>query len=184
MYGVIGEDKSDTESLKTLIRRITGNNSLVVKTKGYSGCGQMLRKGARQLLLFSDMGLTRFIVCYDADGPEPSERYDEALAKIVKPSKLEDCCITIPVQELEAWILADLAAVTNIFTSWKPQSHSNPESVKDPKEHIERLSRSANGKPRYSHATHNPRVAKYLDLEVVYEKCASFRPLYDFVLNG
>ena len=182
MYGVIGEDNSDAESLKTLIRRIASDERLVVKTIGYGGCGQMLKKGARQLGLFADLGMSRFVVCYDADGPEPSSRYQEALTKIVKPSGLSDCCITIPVQELESWILADLGAVSNIFKSWNPDSsYTNPEGISKPKELIEKLSRSANGKPRYSHATHNPRVVKYLDLEVLYSRCRSFRPFYDFV---
>jgi hypothetical protein len=49
------------------------------------------------------------------------------------------------VYELEAWILADIAAVTKIFTSWLPQPISGiPEAIPDPKEHLIRLSKQAN----------------------------------------
>jgi hypothetical protein len=181
MYGVIGEDKSDFESLKILIKRITGDQGLTVKGRGFGSCDTMLKKGAQQLKLLADFGMTRFIVCYDSDGHDPAKRREEAMRKIIGPSKLSDFCITIPVQELESWILADFSAVTNIFRSWKPERHPNPENVESPKEFIVRASRDSKSKTRYSHATHNPRVARHLDLDIVYEKCASFRPFRDFV---
>lgn len=181
MFGVIGEDKSDVESLKVLIKRIASDNSLTVRTKGFSGCGEMLRKGASHIRLFERLGMSRFIICYDADGADPDERRNVAISRIAVPAGVTDFCIVVPVQEIESWILADLSAVTNVILSWRPEDHGNPESVADPKEQIERMSRGANKKPRYSHATHNPIVVRYLDLDKIYQKCPSFRPLRDFV---
>ena len=67
MYAVIGEDDSDVEMLRVLMCRLANNKPLKIKLFGYSGCGEMLRKGAKQLQLFQKFGCTRFVVCYDAD---------------------------------------------------------------------------------------------------------------------
>ena len=182
MYGIIGEDPSDVATLKVLVKRLAGDESLSVQTKGYSGCAEMLRKGAKQFRLFRDLGCNRFIACHDADGPNPAPKHRLVAKAIVKPSGIdEECCIVVPVQELEAWILADIECASAIFTSWKPPAVPNPERVPNPKEHLERLSGEGKSRPRYSHATHNQRMAKYLDLKKVSRKCPSFRVLEDFV---
>lgn len=184
MYGILAEDDSDTQTLKVIVKRLAGNSSLTVKTKSYNGCGKLLRKGAKQLQLFKELSLTRFIVCHDADGPDPRQKHDLVIRKIVQPSGLSsDCCVVIPVQELEAWILADIECASNVFPSWKPKPIENPESIPRPKEYVERLSRSSNHKPRYSHAVHNERMAKHLDLGKVATKCSAFRTLVAFVKN-
>jgi hypothetical protein len=183
VYGILGEDPSDVATLKVLVKRLAGNDSLRVKTKGYGGCAEMLRKGARQLRLFQDFNCTRFIVCHDADGPDPNPHRELVQQRIVTPSGInEGCCIVVPVQELEAWILADIEAVTRIFTSWVPSPIENPEQVASPKEHLEKLSRDSRQRPRYSHATHNEKVAKHLDLNKIRAKCPSFKVLNDFVV--
>ncbi len=92
-----------------------------------------------------------------------------------------DCCIVIPVQELEAWILADIECASKVFPSWKPSPIHNPEGISKPKEHLEKLSRDSKQRPRYRHAIHNEQVAKHLDLEKVARKCPAFTVLAAFV---
>ncbi len=186
MYGILGEDKSDVATLKVLIHRLADDDSITIKTKGYSGCGEMLKKGGKQLKLFVRLGCNRLIICYDADNEEPESRYQEVVGRIIKKSgligfKTEIICILIPVQEIEAWILADIEAVTDIFKNWHPKPISNPESIESPKEYLEKLSRDANKRLRYNHAIHNEKVAKYLDLDKVLQKCPSFEPLVELV---
>lgn len=181
MYGIIGEDSSDVGTLKVIIRRLANNNSLPIDAKGYGGCAEMLRKGARQLRLFAGKGVTRFIICYDADRSIPKNRHEEARQKIwVEANVVGDCCIVIPVQELEAWILADLSSVTKVIKGWVPGDVKTPEHLTDPKEHLEKLSRQQQ-RPRYIHAIHNERIAHHLDLAKVASRCPSFVPLRDFV---
>ena len=69
---------------------------------------------------------------------------------------------------IEAWILADIEAVSNVIKSWKPKPILNPEDS-DPKGEIKRRAGLA-GKPLYSYETHNQQVAKYLDPEIVAKK--------------
>jgi hypothetical protein len=182
VYGILGEDESDVQTLKVLVKRLANNPSLTVKTKGYGGCGEMLRKGARQLRLFKGLKLERFVVCHDADGPDPEPKRQLVIQKIVKPSGLKNgCCIVVPVQELEAWILADIECAANIFPSWKPSPIDNPEGIPKPKEYVEKLSRDSRQRPRYSHAVHNERMALHLNLKKVAAKCPAFRELMAFV---
>ena len=63
MYGILGEDKSDVATLKVLVRRLAHDDSVSIKTKGYGGCGEMLRKGGKQLKLFVRLGCNRLILC-------------------------------------------------------------------------------------------------------------------------
>jgi hypothetical protein len=181
-YAILGEDTSDADTLEVIVKRLAGQTT-DVKSRGFDGCGEMLSKGAKQIGLFASLGYKRFIVSYDADTDDPNRRRQTVMEKIVWPAGVaKDCCVIIPVQEIEAWILADIEAVTNVIPSWRPSPFKeNPEAVNRPKEHLEWLSRSSNKKPRYSHANHNPRVAEHLDLKIVRERCSSFRPLFEWI---
>lgn len=168
--------------MKVITRRLLKHDSISIKQKGYHGCGELCTKGARQIRLFADQGVKRFIVCMDADGADPKPAHDRVLECVIRPSGVSDAsCIVVPVQELEAWILADNEAVACVIPSFKFSACSNPESVASPKEYLERLSRQGRSRPLYSHATHNERVAEHLDLERLWRVCPSFRCLYEFV---
>ena len=185
MYGVLGEDKSDFETLKILVQRLVGKKKVCFQGKGYTGCGELLKKGGKDLKLLSDMGCTRFIIAHDADQRDVNEVRLKLIDKIVRPSGVKkSICLLVPVQEIEAWLLADIEAVTNIFTGWNPKPEASPESKPRPKEYLEKLSRDASGSPRYRHPTHNPHLAKHIDLTTVSNRCKSFRPLEEFVNNG
>lgn len=186
MYAILGEDKSDVETINVIIRRLTQNEKLPIKQKGYCGCAELLNKGAKQIKAFYDLGCRRFVVCYDSDRCCPVQRKRLIVDKIINPAKNMGVdgifCALVPIQELESWILADIGAVQKIITGWSPSKDiPSPESINDPKEYLERLSKDAGKRPRYSHATHNPRVAKYIDLGKVESKCPSFVPLIRFV---
>jgi Domain of unknown function (DUF4276) len=186
LYAIIAEDKSDVETLTALIRLIAGSQSIPIKGKGYGGCAEMLRKGARQIRAFHDAGsCQRFVICYDSDRASPDARHKELIDKVIVPSNVNaPMCALIPIQEIEAWILADVKAVTKIITGWVPDKNiGNPEDIVDPKEYLEKMSRQ-NQRPRYSHAVHNAKIARHLDVELVHNKCPSFRPLYEMVKTG
>ena len=185
MYAVIGEDKSDSDMIAVLMRRLAGATSLKIKTFGHDGCARLRRDGARQIGLFLDLGYTKFVVCHDADHNDPQSVRDRVMREIVRPAGVAgSCCILIPVQEIEAWILADIDAVTKVFSSWRPRpTKRDPERVNDPKELLERLCRRSSPRLIYEHSVHNAAVAKHLNIEKVQRRCPSFQPLVDFILN-
>jgi hypothetical protein len=181
VFAILGEDYSDVDTLKVILRRLRGDPHLPIRGKGYSGSGELLQKGCNQLLAFAELGCRHFVVCHDADGADPAPHHAQVAARIVKPAGVADrCCIVIPVQELEAWLLADIEAVSNLF-DWQPHPIANPENVPSPKEHLEKLSRISKHRSRYNHAKDNPRLAEHIDLAKVSKKCRSFHPLEKFV---
>jgi hypothetical protein len=182
VYGILGEDNSDVATLKVLVRRLAQDKSLSIRGKGYDGAGDLIRKGAEQLGLFRLLGCKRFIVFHDADGPNPEPKRKLVDEQVVQPSGVGDaCCIVVPVQELEAWMLANIECAVKVFSSWRPGPISNPESIPSPKEHLERLSRDSRQRPRYDHAVHNEVMARHLDLDKVERKCREFSVLARFI---
>ena len=180
-FGIVGEHKSDVDTLAVIVRRLLGNDGIKVNRKGLNGGGELFRKGVAEIESMKGLGCDRFIACHDSDGQDSKAIHEKLRRELLRPTKTEDCgCSLVPVEELEAWILADLKAVTKIFTSWRPNEIRNPEGVPSPKEHLEKLSR-IKARPRYDHVTHNERIAKYLDLDLVATKCPSFRTLVAFV---
>lgn len=189
MYAVLAEDKSDVECLKVLIRRIANDESLKIAGKGFKGCAKMLDDGWKDLEKLQDKNYDKFIICYDRDKDRSQKRYEEVITKIIKPAKINKnknkICILIPTEEIEAWILADIQAVSAVITSWNPtENFSTPEAVINPKEKLTHLSQIRKSKPLYGHATHNPKILKKVDLDIVKKKCPSFRVLANFIENG
>ena len=186
MYSILAEDKSDVACLEVLIKRLKNNNSEKIKGKGFNGCGNMLNQGKRALKTHEQLGCNQFIICYDRDKDTVQQRYQEVISKIIKPSgikiKKDNICILIPVEEIEAWILADIQAVSEVLPSWKPtQNFPSPESVINPKEKLKQLSQIKKSRPLYDHETHNQDILKYVNLDTVKNKCASFRTLAKFI---
>ena len=182
MFGILGESDSDVASLKIIVRRLKKDNAVPIMVHGCGGCEELLRNGAKRLLAFAESGCTKYIVCCDVDGGNPIAKHQQVLKKVVSSARLQTrCCIVIPVQELEAWLLADIPAVSKVCTGWRPKHIDHPEQITSPKEHLEKLSRDSKRRRRYNHAIHNEQLAKYINLKTVSKKCPSFRPLEQFV---
>lgn len=189
MYVVIAEDTSDFNCLKILIKRLAKNNALSIVGKGYNCCGDMLIKGAKQLEIYDKQKYRKFIICYDRDKALAQKRYEEVISKIIRPSGIKkpenSICILIPTEEIEAWILADIQAVSKVIPKWQPENeYLHPEEILNPKEILVRLSRIDKPKPLYSHSLHNELVMRYIDTNVVKKKCPSFAELARFVESG
>lgn len=188
MYAILAEDPSDLKVLAILIRRIAKDDSIRITGKGYQGAPEMLKQGAKQLKVYqANEKIQRYVICYDSDGKNAEARRQELISKIVKPANIKHpVCALVPIQEIEAWIMADMKAVKKVITSWDyGKDIPRPEMIESPKEHLEKLSRqNQNQKPRYSHAMHNEKIAVHLDLESVKHKCPSFSPLVMLVNEG
>jgi hypothetical protein len=189
VYYVLGEDQSDVETLKVIIRSLRADGSLRVGGKGFGSGSDLMRRGYKFLQVASAIGWDRFIICHDADEDDPSAIRARITDRVVKPSGIAaPVCIVVPVREIEAWILADLDAVSRAFPRWKPawqpKPIPNPEGIRQPKEHLMRSSRDPNRRARYRHPADNPIVARHLDLAIVRKKCPSFVPLADFVAQA
>lgn len=175
MFAILAEDDSDAEAIAHIVRRHFNDDRLAVKKKGYDGCGGLCAKGARDIKVWRAQGISRFVVCHDADANPPAEIREKVLRTVVRPaSAVQNCCVTIPVQEIESWLIADEKAITEIIPSFRFKGHGQPESIPSPKEWLRKQSEAENGKPLYSPKTFNAAVAKKLRFDVVARKCPSF----------
>lgn len=109
MIAVLAEDTSDADTLVELVKRIVGKPNIRVPSKGFGGCAHLRRKAHSQLGLFARLGATRFIICHDSDGKDPEAVRRQLRASIEAKIRLKDYDhkIIVPVQEVEAWIIAD-----------------------------------------------------------------------------
>ena len=185
MFGLLCEDRSDLNTLQVLIRRLTRGN-MPIKGKGFSGSGELYRKGPQYIALLADLGVTNFLVCQDSDGQDPRAIEERIHSRILKQCGFRETSLAlVPVEEMEAWILADLPAVTNVISAWRPtKAIANPSAVSSPKEELIRLSRDERKRDRYFPPMHNEKVANFLDLELVADKCNSFATMRDFVQSS
>ena len=190
MYVVIAEDDSDFNCLQVLIKRLANDQSVSIKGQGFGCCGDMLKKSANVLSLWDkNENYRKFIICYDKDKDNAQKRYEEVISKIIKPSGIKKpenlICILIPTEEVEAWILADIQAVSKVIPSWQPKDiYPSPERIENPKEVLKRLSRINKPRPLYNHASDNEKIMGHLDLAVLKNKCPSFAELAAFVESG
>lgn len=175
MLAILAEDESDAEVIAHIVKRFLNNEKLSIKKKGYGGCAELRRKGARDIKSWSARGVAKFIVCHDADSESPRTIHDKVMQTVVRPSGVQGkCCIAVPVQEIEAWLIADETAFTEVKKTFQFVRHSQPEGIQSPKEWLIRQSKASNGKPLYSPKTFNAAVARHLRLDVVRAKCPSF----------
>jgi hypothetical protein len=187
MYGIFGEDRSDFETLKEIVWKLKADKSLKIKGMGFGGCGNLIKACWKPLKLLHSQGFQRFIVCHDADDRNPDEVRRLIDERVIKPAGLgpdSDHIIAVPVRAIEAWILADVEAVSQLFKSWTPKEVSNPESLAHPKEKLITMSREGKSNARYKHRVDNPRIIEHLNLDRVAQKCPSFRLLRQFVLKN
>jgi Domain of unknown function (DUF4276) len=182
MFAVLAEDHSDVDSLVVLVRRINGMANATIRRKGFGGCGELCRKAWSHIRDFADQGATHFIVCHDSDGKDPSAVREKVLASLrAKIDVPSDCCIVVPVQELEAWIIADEQAIQKAIPSLVIKPEPRPETVSSPKDWLVKESRRGRSRPLYVPTIHNAKVAEHLDLKKVEKKCPSFGGLVTFV---
>lgn len=181
MLAILAEDLSDVETLKEISRRIVPK-TMKIQGFGFGGCGGLRRKGASHLLRYQDLGARAYIVCHDADTNKPESVSKAVLNDVVIPSGIaQGLCIVVPVQEIEAWILADTAAIRRAVTRLDIKPHASPQTIDHPKDYLVNLSKQGRGRSIYRPADHNKEVAKYLNFDELNSKCDSFASLYAFL---
>jgi hypothetical protein len=182
-FGILAEDATDSAVVRTIIRRCL-HAGVPVKPHDGKGCARLRKKAERWMRQLANEGFRNVILVHDLDrDPETGALNHEAglrheLERIEPPPGVERL-ICIPVEELEAWFWADPDVINQVGRgSGKPAT--SPHLVQRPKEALMRLSRAANGKPRYS-TEDNASLAEVLNLELCAERCPSFRKLLDFI---
>jgi hypothetical protein len=61
MYGIFGEDRSDFETLKAIVRKLKADDSLRIRGEGFGGGGNLINGCWLPLKLLHKKGFRRFI---------------------------------------------------------------------------------------------------------------------------
>ena len=179
--GIIAEDDSDVAVVKILIRKLTTKRFAISHFIG-KGCGSLKRKAMAWCRALAMKGCTAAVVVHDQDRNDVIHLRSE-LERAVVDSPISTF-VVIPIEELEAWLLADCGAIERAMNLARtPRQNHNPESIPSPKEHlgkvIEQCSRG--GRKRYVNTVHNEIIAGHLSVQQVASRCSSFRDLKKFV---
>lgn len=184
--GVMGEDRTDTDTLTVLVRRIVPGVGVDARAPavGKAGCAALRKRApdfARELVAH---GCSALVLVHDLDRDgnngelKDEEELRRALARLI-PAELGPRLICIPVEEMEAWFWACQTALDRVGKGFARASAS-PHLVKQPKEALVRLSARAHRKPVYS-TNMNRAMAEVLDLDSCTARCPSFRGLREFL---
>ena len=182
--GLIAEDESDIDSLKELIKKVTKKENIGFKFFVGRGCGRIKRKAndwARQLKL---RGCKVLILVHDLDRNNYEVLYKE-IKDSIEPFTIADTFISIPIEEMEAWFLADPKAIKNALKLKKDiKTFHHPEKVKSPKEVLAKeIEKASNNSKIYINTKHNLLISKKLNVELLKNKCESFNRLCKFSMT-
>ncbi|UCV21246.1 DUF4276 family protein [Ferribacterium limneticum] len=180
--GVIAEDVSDVDVLKELARKVSGRNFSVSQHFG-KGCGPLKSKTPGWCKALKAKGCSAVVLVHDRD-KKNSQKLREELQVIMKSTVISNGYVTIPAEELEAWLLSDPSAIQRALKLEKePKIDNFPETINSPKEHLADLV-TLNSKNRvkiYCNTEHNSLIAKEISIDKIDIKCPSFKYFREFV---
>ena len=98
-------------------------------------------------------------------------------------SPIKNKFVCIPIEEIEGWFLSDPDELQSIFKlKRKPKIKGNPELIASPKEKLEEyIYQCSNKETIYLNTEHNRKIAETISIELMKQKCNSFKQLYDFI---
>jgi hypothetical protein len=181
LIGVIAEDKSDVEVLEEIASKVASRRTFAIKKFVGYGCGRIANKcqaWARNLQL---QHCSSLILIHDLDQRTLPQLQQEIQAAL-NTSPIATHIIVIPVREVEAWLLADHAAIVDALNLRnKIGKISNPEAILRPKERLRDLIWLKSGKRKhYVNTVHNRKIAACAKIQNL-RRCNSFVPLETFL---
>jgi len=177
---LIAEDQSDVDVITVLAKKISTKEFVIRKRLGF-GCGRIHAKANAWSRELSKDGCTLLMVVCDADDNDAGVLHARLSASLM-PCPINPSVVVIPVREIEAWLIADNAAVTKALRLQKALKHQpSPESLINPKERLRDLVHErSQGRTRYLNTIHNVKIAKYATISRL-RRCKSFGVFESFL---
>jgi len=182
--GVIAEDRSDVHSIDRFIYLITkkrvdckpftGRGCTKIPKKSLVWAKQSYLKGCKILIIVRDS---------DTSNIQDIKNIFSTLQSSLStcPYRSDKYIITVPIQELEAWLLCDTKAIMKALKLPKePKVTGNIEDINSPKEKLGDLIYRIS-KKIYTNTIDNNKIVENIDIKKILQKCPSFRPFHDFV---
>jgi hypothetical protein len=180
--GIIAEDESDVRTLDVLIGKIAARPYLIKSFKG-DGCGKIVGKCHAWSQNLHEQGCRYLLIVHDLDRARKNELFVR-MRDALGASPIKTFALIIPVREIEAWLLADHAAIKKAMKiKGSLSSIANPEAIQNPKEFLGRLIYTkSNHSRRYVNAIDNVKIAAECVPNNLL-RCSSFLDLHEFVAN-
>lgn len=175
--GIFVEGKSDKDTIPKLIRKIIPNAGIEIRVLRQ---GETLNiekvKSHKDALIKMHSDIDKIVVCRDSECANP----DDIKLQIQKIEKEVKVRYSIIVHALETWLLSDENAVAKIIgQSITPIT--SPESECKPKDTLKQIFSKA-GK-NFEHIRDDPKIAEFVDIKIIKQKCPSFCQFYDVIAD-
>ena len=179
VFGVIAEDKSDVAVIREILSMYFESQSFSLKHYAKGGCGKVKRKCSSWAKNLHMRGCQIIIIVHDRDKNNVNYLQKD-LKNRIEAANIDNYLIVIPIQEIEAWLLADPGALMAAFNlRERPKIVADTESIDSPKYYLRKLMRSRYNKI-YIHTTHNAKIASHMNIENL-RKCQSFKVLDEYL---
>jgi len=180
--GLVVEGSYDEAALSELVQKCALLETKVI-CRPCGNAFQLTKKfpGFLEDFRHVNLGLPvdRAIVIRDADHKNPSDLIARMEGKIIGRNYPFPTRLLVIVEELEAWLLADEAAIS-LVTSRSQNRIIDPETLHNPKERLQRILSSA-------HITYTSKVAGRIAAaarpEILEQRCPSFRRFLTSLTN-
>lgn len=179
--GVIAEDDSDVDVIREVISKYINEDSYCLRRHCGKGCGRILGKCRGWAENLRRQGCRFLIVVRDLDRKDQAKLRSD-IESILSTKIIDEFAVVIPIQEIEAWLLADHDAIRRTFGIKVSVSKiSNPELVLDPKARLGEIVYLRSGKKRrYVNTVHNTILARNATIGA-FSRCKSYLPLDAFI---
>ncbi|MDB5162718.1 MAG: hypothetical protein JWN28_325 [Candidatus Saccharibacteria bacterium] len=179
--GIISEDSTDFETIRILISKIVDTDGIGFKSKVGNGCAKIRSKCVAWAQDLKNRKCDILIVVHDLDRNDHKKLKAELTSKL-SLSAIRNNLVCIPVEEIEAWLIADPIGIkTSLGLKRIPRFSGNPETITSPKEKLREAIFQCSGKEIFYQTSINPRIAGSIDISLVYNKCPSFKEFYDYI---
>lgn len=182
LIGVIAEDDTDIEVIKLIIGKYIPRNDFKIKKFVGNGCGKLRNKCSVWAQNLFAVGCDHVFVFHDLDRHTEND-LRKLLERKVPIKEFPNSLIVIPVEEIEAWLLADSIAIKQVFSIKEDiKPIKDCEKINAPKEELGRIVWRL-VKKRYVNSIHNAKLADKVSLDSL-RKCKSYIPFDNYVLSN
>lgn len=177
--GVIAEDSSDVEVIKEFLAKYMQTHLFQVKPFVGKGCGKLRAKCSAWVDNLSKAGCQHIFIFHDLDRNKEVELRKQ-IADRLKACTFPNIAVIIPTEELEAWLLSDMAAIKSVFkVTGNLTIKAHCEQISSPKEYLGKLIRQTSQKP-YLNTVHNQKIASKTSIASLMT-CESYKPFNEYV---
>ncbi len=186
IIGIISEDKYDCEALSIIVKKILGDDTVIIPAHRYGKDAIIHQKKLLASKVFN-FNCETVLIVRDSDGGDVNaivKSLREAYDSTPISSKYKIC---IAVEELEAWFLSDINSVASTYSGLSSTSlrisESNVDDIHNPKDKLKSyITKESKGRAQYI-PSDTIRMANNMDVDTARKKSKSFDHFYETVAS-